>query len=217
MPTKTRKPILLLGATDYASVFMDTFEAIPGVRFSGCVQNLDPDFSTRKILEKEVYWSDEIFEFKCSHELICILATTLRKKWIQDLESKDFHFTSLVHPFSCLSKRGEIGRGVSVDAGAIIASFSQIGDHVRIGRRVSIGHHTKIGPFSTVHPGAVVSGHCVIGEQVIIGAGAVIIDHVDIGDGAFIGAGSVVNKSVPARALVAGNPARIASAVYGPK
>ena len=47
-----------------------------------------------------------------------------------------------------------------------------------------------------------------IGNDVFIGARAVILKGVVIGDGAVIGAGSVVTRSVPARAVAAGNPAR---------
>ena len=49
----------------------------------------------------------------------------------------------------------------------------------------------------------------VIGDSVDIGANAVIIGPVKIGDRAVIGAGSVVVKDVPARSVVAGNPARV--------
>ena len=50
-----------------------------------------------------------------------------------------------------------------------------------------------------------------IGDDVWIGAGSIITAGVEIGDGAVIGAGSVVRRSVPAAAIVAGNPARVSA------
>ena len=50
-----------------------------------------------------------------------------------------------------------------------------------------------------------------IGDDVWIGAGCIITAGVEIGDGAVIGAGSVVRKSIPAGAIVAGNPGRISA------
>ena len=49
-----------------------------------------------------------------------------------------------------------------------------------------------------------------IGNDVWIGGHSTILPGVTIGDGAVIAAGSVVTKDVPARTLVAGNPAKIA-------
>lgn len=46
------------------------------------------------------------------------------------------------------------------------------------------------------------------GADTRIGAGAIILGGVTIGDGSVIGAGSVVTRSVPARVVAAGNPAR---------
>jgi putative colanic acid biosynthesis acetyltransferase WcaB len=51
----------------------------------------------------------------------------------------------------------------------------------------------------------------VLGNGVDVGANAVILGAITIGDQAVIGAGAVVLKDVPARAVVAGNPARIIS------
>lgn len=48
-----------------------------------------------------------------------------------------------------------------------------------------------------------------IGNHVWIGAGATILKDVKIGDGAVIAAGAVVTKDVPAKALVAGCPAKV--------
>jgi len=42
-----------------------------------------------------------------------------------------------------------------------------------------------------------------------IGSNATILCGVTVGEGAIVGAGSVVTKDVPARTIVAGNPAKV--------
>lgn len=48
-----------------------------------------------------------------------------------------------------------------------------------------------------------------IGRRCFIGARSIVLPGIEIGDECVIGSGSVVTKNVPARSLVAGNPARI--------
>jgi acetyltransferase-like isoleucine patch superfamily enzyme len=49
----------------------------------------------------------------------------------------------------------------------------------------------------------------VIADDVFIGARSIILKGVSIGAGAVVGAGSVVANDVPAKAVVAGSPARV--------
>ncbi len=51
--------------------------------------------------------------------------------------------------------------------------------------------------------------HTRIGERCFIGARSVILPGIQIGDECVVAAGSIVTKDVPARCLVAGNPAQI--------
>jgi acetyltransferase-like isoleucine patch superfamily enzyme len=60
-------------------------------------------------------------------------------------------------------------------------------------------------------------GTTVIGHDVWIGLGATILSGVLVGDGAVIGAGAVVSKSVPAYAIVVGNPAEVVRYRFGPE
>lgn len=55
---------------------------------------------------------------------------------------------------------------------------------------------------------AISKGNINIGDDVWIGYGAIILSGISIGQGAVIAAGSVVTHSVPAYAIVAGNPAK---------
>ena len=48
-----------------------------------------------------------------------------------------------------------------------------------------------------------------VGEHALVGSNAIVLKGVTIGDDAIVAAGAVVVKDVPARSVVAGNPARV--------
>ncbi len=89
-------------------------------------------------------------------------------------------------------ERIEIGRGVLVGSGVIVADNDA--HSLRPGNRL-YGDDIESKPVS-------------IGNGVLLGARAIVLKGVTIGDHAVVGAASVVTRDVPAYAIVAGNPAR---------
>ena len=67
----------------------------------------------------------------------------------------------------------------------------------------------SLDPGSTIKSQITRERDVLIGDDVWVGAGCIITAGVEIGHGAVIGAGSVVRHSVPAWAIVKGNPARV--------
>lgn len=96
---------------------------------------------------------------------------------------------------------------------AAINSFCRIFGH----GSVTVGDDTQLGPGTLI----TTTDHdymrsletryksVTLGRGVWVGANVTILPGVEIGDGAVIGAGSVVNRSIPARTLAAGVPARV--------
>jgi acetyltransferase-like isoleucine patch superfamily enzyme len=108
------------------------------------------------------------------------------------------------------------GGRLSIGAGTFINPNSYVlcAERITIGRDCAISWDVQILDFDAHEVGAdgVFRSQAApvrIGDHVWIGARATVLKGVDIGDGAIVGAGSVVTRSVPARALVAGNPARV--------
>lgn len=83
------------------------------------------------------------------------------------------------------------------------------GDNVFIGPGVSI--YTACHPVDPAQRDKWVewAEPVTVGSSVWIGGSAVILPGVTIGSESVVGAGAVVTKSVPARCIVAGNPARV--------
>jgi acetyltransferase-like isoleucine patch superfamily enzyme len=98
----------------------------------------------------------------------------------------------------------EIGEGTAISMSAKLDLTNPQGIH--------------IGTYSVVTFGAAIVTHDYvnqvnrdvrIGDNCFIGAHSIILPGVTIGDGCIVAAGSVVARDVPARSLVAGNPARL--------
>ena len=134
-----------------------------------------------------------------------------------------FGFTNL---YGCeIGDDTKIGTFVEVQKGAKIGSRCKVSSHsficegVTIEDEVFIGHNVTFindrFPRATNDDGSLKGAQdwkcepTFIGRRVSIGSNATILCALSIGEGAVIGAGAVVTKNVPARAVVAGNPARI--------
>ncbi|MEP1356271.1 MAG: acetyltransferase [Tateyamaria sp.] len=195
---------------------IDSFECLSDLEITGILDNQTPSEKRQLPGLREILDDGSIDHMIKSHHVVCVLASTHRRKWIEDLERRGFSFASLIHPSCTISTRTAIGAGCILDVETVIAGFTQIGAHVRIGRGIRLGHHTHVGRYSTLHPGCIISGQVTIGEQVTIGTGSVVTDNVQIGDGAVIAAGSVVTKKVLPGSIVRGVPARLVKQNYGP-
>lgn len=109
----------------------------------------------------------------------------------------------------------EIGAGAQINNNAFIKSE---GPGIRIGSRALLGSEVTIydSDFHDLRPdhrrgGSPRMAPVELGENVFVGDRVLILKGVTIGEHAVIGAGSVVTRSIPARAIAAGNPARVIS------
>ena len=91
------------------------------------------------------------------------------------------------------------------------------GASIHAARSVTIGRDLKMAALASIAdtnahevvPGeGVRTAPVVIGDDVWLGRAAIVLPGVTIGDGAVVAAGAVVTRDVPARTVVAGNPAR---------
>jgi UDP-2-acetamido-3-amino-2,3-dideoxy-glucuronate N-acetyltransferase len=126
-----------------------------------------------------------------------------------------------------------------ISSGAVIGNDCSFGQNVFVARNVTIGNHVKIQNNVSVYEGVVLEDYVFCGPSMVftnvrtprsafprntaadyaetrvkhgasIGANATIVCGVTIHEWAFIAAGAVVTKDVPAYALVAGVPGRVA-------
>ncbi|MEE6273002.1 sugar O-acetyltransferase [Georgenia wangjunii] len=98
---------------------------------------------------------------------------------------------------------------VNFDAVMLDGGGITIGDRVLIGPRVGIYTSNHALDPAERAAGACYAKPVVLGDDVWIGGDVTINQGVTIGDGAVIGSGSVVTRSVPARTVAAGVPARV--------
>lgn len=127
-----------------------------------------------------------------------------------------WHFSHIM-PDCKIGNNCNIGQNVVVSAGVELGNNVKIQNNVSLYTGVTCEDDVFLGPSmvftNVINPRSAVNrrnqyARTHIAKGASIGANATIVCGHDIGAFAFIGAGAVVTKTIPAFALVVGNPAR---------
>ena len=136
------------------------------------------------------------------------IGSPLKKRWIEELELKDFHFDTVIHPSAIMGGFVDVAKGCIVCPRVVFTRNIKVGRHSIININSNISHDCQIGDFVTISPGVNLAGNVKIGDGCWIGIGATINQEVSIGKGSFIGAGAVVITDIPDGSIAVGVPAK---------
>lgn len=130
---------------------------------------------------------------------------------------------SKIWHFSHVMSNCRLGKGCNIGQNVVISPDVVLGNNVKVQNNVSIytgvvcEDDVFLGPSmvftNVINPRSAVIRRdeykkTLVKKGASIGANATIVCGYDIGEYAFVGAGAVVTKSIPAYALVVGNPAK---------
>lgn len=117
-----------------------------------------------------------------------------------------------------------VGKGAYIGAGVVVGDRCKIENNASLFEGLTVEDGVFIGPHAVfandrlpraTNPDGTLQtaedwemGRTTVRRGASLGAGAVVMPGLEIGRYAMVGAGAVVTRSVPAHALVAGNPAR---------
>lgn len=130
--------------------------------------------------------------------------------------TKIWHFSHIM-PNCKIGENCNIGQNVVISPDVILGKNVKIQNNVSIYTGVTCEDDVFLGPSmvftNVINPRSAVNrkseyAKTRVGKGASIGANATIVCGHDIGEYAFIGAGAVVTKTIPAYALVVGNPSR---------
>jgi acetyltransferase-like isoleucine patch superfamily enzyme len=142
---------------------------------------------------------------------------------LADVASKNIGVGTKIWQFVVVLPGARIGADCNICANVFIENDVLIGDRVTIKCGVQLWDGLRVGNDVFIGPNATFANdklprskrppakflETIIEAGASIGAGAVILPGLTIGQRAMVGAGATVTRSVPPRAVVAGNPARI--------
>lgn len=130
--------------------------------------------------------------------------------------TKIWHFSHIM-PNCTLGENCNIGQNVVISPDVKLGKNVKVQNNVSIYTGVICDDDVFLGPSmvftNVINPRSAVNrkseyAKTHVGKGASIGANATIVCGHDIGEFAFIGAGTVVTKTVPAFALVVGNPSK---------
>lgn len=140
--------------------------------------------------------------------IICVSDNLLKKKLFNLLEPSA-EIANAVHPAGTVSSRASLGRGVIINAGAVVQPYAVIGNGVMIHAGAVVEHDNRIADFVNLAPNVTLAGGVRIGEGTTIYSGAIVAPNITIGSNAVVGAGSLVLRDLPDGVVAYGAPARI--------
>jgi UDP-2-acetamido-3-amino-2,3-dideoxy-glucuronate N-acetyltransferase len=140
-----------------------------------------------------------------------------------DVSSEDIGQGTRIWQFCVILAGAKIGAECNICAHVLIEGDVVVGDRATVKSGVQLWNGLRVGNDVFIGPNATFTNdlfprskqypekylQTTIEDGASIGAGAVILPGLVIGRGAMVGAGATVTRSVPPRAVVVGNPARV--------
>lgn len=201
--------ILIIGAGGHGRVVLEALRSA-GRRASF----LDGALRGRTIDGAKVEGGDEILDVLSPKRVALAVGVGAspdvapRRKVYEAAGARGFRFPPVVAASALVSRRALLEDGAQILTRAVVHPGAVIGVNAVVNTGAIVEHDAVVGAHAFVGPGAVLLGACRIGAGAFIGAGAVVLPGTAVGPDAVIGAGAVVTAGVPARARVAGVPAR---------
>lgn len=130
--------------------------------------------------------------------------------------TKIWHFSHIMQNCN-IGEKCNIGQNVVISPEVVLGNNVKVQNNVSIYTGVSCDDDVFLGPSmvftNVINPRSAINRRnqytkTRVGKGASVGANATIVCGHDIGEYAFIGAGAVVTKTIPAFALVVGNPAK---------
>lgn len=142
---------------------------------------------------------------------------------LSDVHSQNIGENTRIWQFCVVLANANIGANCNICAQVLIENDVLIGDNVTVKSGVQLWDGLRVEDNVFIGPNVTFTNdrfprskhypdefpHTVLRKGCSIGGGAVILPNITIGVAAMVGAGAVVTRSVPDRAVVVGNPARI--------
>ena len=205
---------IIIGAGAQAKYTLETLEYQDAIKVVGMID----------ILENKEIWGTEMYgvkvlgglsvlttltEKKVAAAIVCCGDNSQRENLTNTVTELGFDIINIIHPHSTIAKTVSLGKGVIINAGAIIQPFAQIGNGVMIHAGVIVEHDNIIEDYVNLAPGVKLAGWVKVKKGAYIYTGASVIPSVTVGANAIVGAGAVVLEDVPDNAVVVGVPARV--------
>lgn len=204
--------IFILGVGHNTIVYIDLVEM--------CGYNVKGLYHYNDDMTGKLYWGypvigsfDTLYSKKSLQGLNFALSqgnNDIREECFKEIKKLGGNIPTIIHPKATVSKFSELDEGVIVHANAVIDPDTKIGCNSVISFNVGICHSCIIGNHCFFSPGALLGAYTTVEDKVFMGISSKSVSgKVDrIGYKAYIGAGALLTKSVEARHIMVGSPAR---------
>jgi sugar O-acyltransferase (sialic acid O-acetyltransferase NeuD family) len=145
--------------------------------------------------------SDELF-------LLAIGHMDVRKRVVEQLESRGGRFTSFIHPLARIAKTAKIADGAVIYPNAVVSNQSELAEHVHLNFFASVGHDCRVGRYCLLAPYATLNGNVRLEDEVYVSTHGTVAPGCRLGRRSKLSANSACMRDTPENTLVFGVPGR---------
>lgn len=134
----------------------------------------------------------------------------LRVKFLSEAKELGYKTPNYIHPSVHLSPQISIADGVYILLNTSIMPYVTIKNYVMISMNANIAHHSILEEGTFISTGVNLGASIIAHKNSYIGISSTIMTGVkELGEDCLIGAGAVIIHDVPAKAVMAGVPAKV--------